>query len=78
MIIHGSRRVRNGIGVMRAQNRTNNNNNSDNAASARGLDRVDSVGVSFKNGFGWESDSPDVWAGANVYVFATGTNVNKG
>jgi len=43
-----------------------------------GLDHIDSVGVSFKNECGWESDSPDGGAGANVYVFATGINVNNG
>jgi len=52
---------------------------SDNcASSAWGLDRIDSVDISFNNEYEWESDFPDGGAGANVYVFDTGINVNNG
>merc|ERR1719374_474289 len=48
------------------------------ATSAWGLDRIDSVDISFNNEYQWESDFPDGGAGANVYVFDTGINVNNG
>ena len=52
---------------------------SDNCAtSAWGLDRIDSVDISFNNEYEWESDFPDGGAGANVYVFDTDINVNNG
>ena len=52
---------------------------SDNCAtSAWGLDRIDSVDISFNNEYEWESDFPYGGAGANVYVFDTGINVNNG
>ena len=52
---------------------------SDNCAtSAWGLDRIDSVDISFNNEYEWESDFPDCGAGANVYAFDTGINVNNG
>ena len=34
--------------------------------------------ISFNNEYEWESDFPDGGAGANVYVFDTGINVNNG
>ena len=52
---------------------------SDNCAtSACCLDRIDSVDISFNNEYKWESDFPDGGAGANVYAFDTGINVNNG
>ena len=52
---------------------------SDNCAnSAWGSDRIDSVDISFNNEYEWESDLPYGGAGANVYVFDTGINVNNG
>ena len=52
---------------------------SDNCAtSAWVLDRIDSVDTSFNNEYERESDFPDGGAGANVYVFDTGINVNNG
>jgi len=48
------------------------------ATSAWGLDRIDSVDISFNSEYEWESDFPDGGAGANVYVFDTGINVNNG
>ena len=42
------------------------------------LDRIYSADVSFHNEYEWESDFPDGGAGANVYVFDTGINVNNG
>ena len=52
---------------------------SDNCAtSAWGLDRMDSVDISFNNEYEWKSDFPDGGAGANVYAFDRGINVNNG
>ena len=52
---------------------------SDNCAtSAWGLDRIDSVDISFNNEYEWESDFPDGGAGANVYAFDAGIKVNNG
>jgi len=43
-----------------------------------GLDRIDTVELSLDNTFEWESSYPDGGAGANVYVFDTGINVEHG
>ena len=43
-----------------------------------GLDRIESVDISFNDEYEWEPDFPDGGAGANVYAFDTGTNVNNG
>ena len=43
-----------------------------------GLDRIESVDISFNDEDEWESDFPDGEAGANVYAFDTGINVNNG
>ena len=52
---------------------------SDNCAtSVWGLGRIDSVDISFNNEYELESDFPDGGAGANVYMFDTGINVNNG
>ena len=48
------------------------------ATSAWGLDRIDSVDISFNNGNEWKTDFPDGGAGANVHAFDTGINVNNG
>eukprot|EP00450_Noctiluca_scintillans_P037068 CAMPEP_0194551052 /NCGR_PEP_ID=MMETSP0253-20130528/96025_1 /TAXON_ID=2966 /ORGANISM="Noctiluca scintillans" /LENGTH=715 /DNA_ID=CAMNT_0039398505 /DNA_START=31 /DNA_END=2178 /DNA_ORIENTATION=+ len=43
-----------------------------------GLDLIDTVELSLDNTFDWESSYPDGGAGANVYVFDTGINVEHG
>ena len=48
------------------------------ATSAWGLDRIDSVDISFNNEYEWKSDFPDGGAGANVYAFDAGIKVNNG
>ena len=40
--------------------------------------QIVSVDISFNNEYEWESKFPDGGAGANVYVFDTGFNVNNG
>ena len=50
---------------------------SDDTIHCWGLDRIESLDISFNDEYEWESDFPDGGAGANVYAFDTGINVNN-